>query len=60
MSIEMYLETLTKEEKQVLEIVKKTFELKTEADLHDYIRRTIGYIKYQKQSASVNPPLNKP
>lgn len=51
-----YLESLSPEEKQVLEIVKKTFQLNTIEEIHEYIRKTIGYIKYQKQSVAVKPP----
>ena len=57
--MEVYLESLTPDEKRVLEIVKITFDLKTEKDIHEYIKNTIGYTKYlkaQKQSEEVKPP----
>lgn len=53
--MEAYLENLTKEEKQVLEIVKVTFQLTTEEELYAYIKTTVGYI--QKQSSCEKPPL---
>ena len=52
--MEAYLENLTPEEKQVLEIVKVTFQLKTEEELYAYLKTTVGYI--QKQSFCENPP----
>ena len=53
--MEAYLENLTPEEKQVLEIVKITFQLKTEEELYAYLKTTVGYI--QKQSSCENPPF---
>ena len=53
--MEAYLEKLTPEENQVLEIVKVTFQLKTEEEVHAYFKTTVGYI--QKQSSCEKPPV---
>ena len=55
--MEAYLENLTPEEKQVLEIVKVTFQLTTEEELYAYLKTTVGF---QKHSSCENPPVITP